>query len=356
MGIPEPAIKPPDRPPDHFQPPDQPPVRLADQPPDRLPNRLPDQLPFQSPGQLPDQLFLSRSQTKVLAFLCGLADRFTNRPAIQVATGLRYGTISDSIVTLKRKGFLSTKFSKRCEVSGFRFKLNSLLCEQFFSFGQPPDRPPIQPPGRLPGEPPEHSSSSFSSFVKPTTTNRPPEQPPVRPPETSIEAIQAILDSDPEFGYWLSKGITPYQIRSWLIETSTELEILVKSLHHAAFQLNSLEEEKSRNIKKVLDYFYSIYKKNRFWPKPPGYKSHLQKEIEFRENVIRERAQEETRLAEIEIEETFEEIMADQNSELYKRLEAHLNPFSRAKSPDSPARRAAMRDLFNRLVVRGENV
>ena len=184
---------------------------------------------------------------------------------------------------------------------------------------------------QLPSSPTPPLSSSFS---KETTTKGP-------------EAIRELLHTDPELNYWVEKGLTEHQMQTWLQETGADLDVLVASLRHAAFELKDLGYEEKRSVKNVLSYFYvGTFKKNKFWAEPAGYKSHKQKEIEFKEAILRKKLEEENRLAELEKDEEFEAMWGDKEGDLYKQIETKLAPNERKRPHESPIRRAAMRKIF----------
>jgi hypothetical protein len=304
----------------------------------------------------PDHIWgFTERQAKVLAYLAAQETRIARAKDIALACDLTLLSVRDVLRNLRDDGIIRRKNRYRLhDFQGFKYTLDDNRVDQFMQQrGWELYRGLINPTTIQSVSQSEHhyepqsispsvsqSVSIFplssSSFSKKTTTG-------------GTDFLSDLLANDPELDYWLQKGLTAHQCQNWLNETGVDIDILIASLKHAAFELNDLEGEVRRDIKKPLHYFYSTFKKNRFWAAPAGYKSHKQKEIEFREAVLKQKLEEEHRLAELELKEEFDHMMQNPDSVLYQRCEERLNNTCRKRPDSSPLRRTAMRQIFETL-------
>jgi hypothetical protein len=181
--------------------------------------------------------------------------------------------------------------------------------------------------------------SSSSSFSKETTT---------------IDEVENILSTDPELGYWRQKGLTSKQMKEW-IKITGNLENLTQSLCHCRYEMVDMNLEESKPIENVFNWFFKIIEKAGSYPKPKGYKSFEDKQIEQERVALEEkekRIEEMKALSrkkwELERDETFWEMMTDSESKLYKECYGNLNNF--AKSLKGKTLERSMRVEFDKIM------
>jgi len=180
--------------------------------------------------------------------------------------------------------------------------------------------------------------SSSSSLSKETTTNE----------------IETTLGTHPELGYWRQKGLTGKQMTDW-IKITGSLENLIQSLCYCRYDMVDLDQEQSKPISNVFNWFFKIIEKAGVYPKPKGYKSFADKQIEQERASLKEK---ERRIAELkalsrkkwelEREEAFWEMMADPESNLYRECYGNLNNF--AKNLKGKVLESSMRSVFDKIM------
>jgi hypothetical protein len=150
---------------------------------------------------------------------------------------------------------------------------------------------------------------------------------------------QDILDTHAEFGYWREQGLVSQQIHQWHDEFGVKYEALQLSLRWCAFDMvyNNVETEK--NIKSPINWFYSILKNGGgLYPKPKNYKTADERMAEMLEERAKEKAEIAERLRVARIREAyldheiaFEKMMADPESELYKKCFSMIDDYSKKR-------------------------
>jgi hypothetical protein len=116
-----------------------------------------------------------------------------------------------------------------------------------------------------------------------------------------------------------------------------------------------LNLEESKPIDNVFNWFFKIISKAGSYPKPKGYKSFEDKQVEQERTALKEK---EKRIAELrslsrkkwelDREETFWEMMADPESKLYRKCYGNLNNF--AKNLKGKTLERSMRTEFDKIM------
>lgn len=185
-------------------------------------------------------------------------------------------------------------------------------------------------------------SSSSSKIKKPTT-----------------EIIENIFISDPELGYWQELNLKPQQIKKWMNEIQINLEDVIDSLKHCRFDLidNGLLE--SKPVRDPLSWVYKRLKQYGFYHAPKGYVSFEDKAIQRAKDRLKkkkERAKELAAIREAELEAErrveFEKMMADPESDIYKKCFKKLNKIEKRLKGKGLV--ASMRNAFDNIVDEGE--
>ena len=189
----------------------------------------------------------------------------------------------------------------------------------------------------------QDQNRTFSSSSKITTTK-------------NID-LQNFLTSDPRSLYWTDKGLSEKQLQNWIEETKMSVEEIIESLEHCWFEMVHLGKEEKKDIRDVLSWFYKTVRKVGFYPPPKGFKHYeelraeeMAKARKKRETAI-EKLQEEARKDyELKRQSEFWEIMADHESEKYKRCFEKLNKFEK-QLKGGPTFEKAMRKAFDELFL-----
>ena len=152
--------------------------------------------------------------------------------------------------------------------------------------------------------------------------------------------LSTALKENPDLAYWQNK-LKPQKIEAWMDELKISEEDMIESLCHCAFEMIQRNEtdKKGQEIKNVLDWFYSIMKKYRFYDKPTGYKSFEEIAIERAEQRLKEKQERINRINEIkkaereaDIDLLFSEMMQKPESEEYKKCYDALNEIAKRKN------------------------
>ncbi len=170
---------------------------------------------------------------------------------------------------------------------------------------------------------------------------------------TTIE-IETILSTHPELGYWRQKGLTQKQMEEWTKITGN-IENLIQSLCYCRYEMVDLNLEESKPIDNVFNWFFKILEKAGSYPKPKGYKSFEEKQIEQERKNLEEKRKRVEELKglsrakwELELEETFWEMLNDPEKDLYKECYGKLNKFAK-KSKGKPFE-SSMRSVFDKIM------
>jgi hypothetical protein len=174
---------------------------------------------------------------------------------------------------------------------------------------------------------------------------------------TTTKKIEPTLTTHPELGYWRQKGLTSKQIEQWMKTTGSTFENLIQSLCHCRFEMVDMNLEESKPIENVFNWFFRIIERTGHYPKPKGYKSFEEKQIEQEQKIIEDKEKRIQELKELsrkkwenEQEEKFWLVMNDKNGDLYKKCHSKLNSFEK-NLKGGPVFEKSMRKVFDELTM-----
>lgn len=111
----------------------------------------------------------------------------------------------------------------------------------------------------------------------------------------------------------------------------------------------------------MYDWFFRIIEKTGHYPKPKGYRSYEEKEIERQKNILEEKQKHLSELQELREKEKvierdiqFEKMLKDSKSELHKLILGMLNNYSRKLKPNSTGFIRSMRIAFDEYMDKEE--
>lgn len=174
--------------------------------------------------------------------------------------------------------------------------------------------------------------------------------------------LSAALKDNPDLAYWTGK-LKVQKIESWMEELKISEEDMIESLCHCAFDMIEKKEtdKKGQEIKNVLDWFYSIMKKYRYYDKPVGYKSFEEKAIERAEQRLKAKQERLNRINEIkkaerdaDIDLKFTEVMQNPDGMEYKKCFDALNDMARRRNSGKMFE-MSMRTKFIELFYSNDN-
>lgn len=167
--------------------------------------------------------------------------------------------------------------------------------------------------------------------------------------------IESIINTEPELGYWREKGLTKKMVLHWVEQTGCSFDVIIRSLKYCKFELVDKGLEESKPVKNVFNWFFRVLEKTGGYPKPKGYKSFLQKQVETEREIMAEREKQANELKEIferkkkaEQDTRFWAMMNEPEGETYKKTLAKLSPFER-KLKSGQAFEAAMQGAFEEM-------
>ena len=263
----------------------------------------------------------------------GFSGQF-NTPQLRKETGIAVSTIRKCITKLKALDVLRINYNSHINL--FLYHINTKINVYRNTYHPALTGSPEGQPCNHQGVPKTDSSSS--SF----------------PEETTTSEIEITLSSHPELGYWRQKGLTEKQMSEW-IKITNSLENLIQSLCHCRFEMVDLNLEESKPIKNIFNWFFKIIEKAGAYPKPKGYKSFEDKQIEQERAALEEKEKRITELRslsrkkwELEREESFWEMMNDPAGNLYKECRGTLNNF--AKKSKGKVLESSMRAEFDKIM------
>ena len=283
---------------------------------------------------------LSKSQSDVYLWLSdrGLKGEF-NKPEIQQTLSMPYITVRKAIAKFELLGIIELKYDKCLKT--YDYSLNPKVNIKFSKNSR-----------IIAGSDQNHDNigseplNSSSSLLNKTTAN---------------SKIEKILNDHPEFGYWRQKGLTKKQIEEWIKVAGCDLESMIKYLCYCRYEMVDLGVEESKPVKKVYDWFFRIIEKTGHYPKPKGYRSYEEKEIERQKNILEEKQKHLSELQELREKEKvierdiqFEKMLKDSKSELHKRILGMLNNYSRKLKPNSTGFIRSMRIAFDEYMDKEE--
>jgi hypothetical protein len=283
---------------------------------------------------------LSKSQSDVYLWFSdrGLKGEF-NKPEIQHSLSMPYITVRKAIAKLEVPGIITLKYDKCLKT--YEYSLNPKINIKFSKKSRIISGL-YQDQNNIGAEPP----ISSSSLLNKTTTK---------------SKIETILGENPELGYWRQKGLTKKQIEEWIKVAGCNLENMIKYLCYCRFEMVDMGVEESKPVKKVYDWFFRIIEKTGHYPKPKGYRSYEEKEIERQKNFLEEKQKHLSELRELREKEKvierdlqFEKMLKDPESEIHKRVLGMLNNYSRKLKPNSKGFIRSMRIAFDECMDKEE--
>ncbi|BBO86752.1 hypothetical protein DSCO28_73180 (plasmid) [Desulfosarcina ovata subsp. sediminis] len=259
--------------------------------------------------------WMTPSQQKILSFLNSLPVTKTRLQDISKNTNVPYGTVRKALERLHKNNCISKPQKIRIgQWQGLQIELLENGREWVRHSGTLKDSPKDtlrdgRSSGHSGGQSYEQSLISSSSLNKTTT----------------YQNFEKILETNPELGYWKSKGLTSKQMASWVEKFSLTTEDLVQSLCFCRFSLVDNGVEELKKIRDPLDWIFKILERSGAHPKPKDYKSHqerlVDRELERVKEIQRQaEALKKARLDMVKAENDlkFENMLQDENSDEYK--------------------------------------
>lgn len=315
---------------------------------------------------------LTERQAKILTFLIENKTRITKHSLISAATGFPYLSVRDALYNLTRDGFLKQKIRfRRGNFQGFRYILDEEKCLLFQQRQASQQAAPRTMHSNNQAQHSEQQSeqhseqqsvsptvcatvyySSSSLFNKTTTTKSENH----KQTKSAADAIADALATHPELGYWRQKQLTPQQVQKWMEMTGASLESMVQSLCHCRYEMVEMNLEQEKNIQNVFNWFYRIIERAGFYPKPKGYQSYLERQLEIEQKLLAEKQERLKALRELQRQKkeaernlAFYEMLSQPDSELYQQCFSRLNKFTQTTKNASLFERF-MRDAFDQIM------
>jgi hypothetical protein len=338
------------------------PTKIPSDPPTQKPSEIPTKIPSDPPTQKPSEIPTNKVdqssmdlptlvENEVVLYYClkYLKGQTTTMSKIHQATNISTDTLRGCLKRLRKKEMIAEYGGLKNEAGQVGF--SAKIAEKQFLLRGDQERLkhkldvinythlPIISNHVIDQLDNQLLNSSSSFFSKETTT---------------VGKVENILNSDPELGYWRQKGLTSKQMKDW-IKITVNLENLTQSLCHCRYEMVDMNLEESKPIDNVFNWFFKIIEKAGSYPKPKGYKSFEDKQIEQERVAIEEkekRIEEMKALSrkkwELERDETFWEMMTDSESKLYKECYGNLNNF--AKKSKGKVLESSMRSSFDKIM------
>jgi hypothetical protein len=165
-----------------------------------------------------------------------------------------------------------------------------------------------------------------------------------------------MLSTHPELGYWRQKGLTAKQILQWIKIAGCCLENMIQYLCFCRFEMIDLNMEKSKPVDNVFNWFFRIIEKTGAYPKPKGYKSFSEKQLEAERQLVEQKEQETReaqalyrRKVEAELDKKFWDMMNNPEGDVYKKCFDCLNDFQK-KRTCGKGFEMSMRSAFDKLM------
>lgn len=300
---------------------------------------------------------LTTRQATVLFYLINQPDYIAQKGRISKDTEIPLPTVKHCINALVKDGYISkpVKYVNR-SFQGFSYTINQSMCRQFiekrgheFSGGRdcptvhpsryPTPYPPVDPSVDMSNGLSHGSSLHYSSSLESNTT-------------TDLETL---LKTNPELGYWQEKGLQPQQVLKWMEETGMSQLLMIQALKYCRFDMVDNNQEESKPVQNVFNWFYKIIKRTGHYPKPTGYKSWAEKMFEIEKALLEEQEAEVRRMEELrlrryklEIDRKFLDMMNDPDSETYQAVYERLSSFEKELG-EGMSFEKAMRRHFEKL-------
>jgi len=102
--------------------------------------------------------------------------------------------------------------------------------------------------------------------------------------KTDLLARISEMLSGPLLEFWVEYGLKPAKIKKWIEETEMTLQEMEESLLHCRFEMqkNGCKDKHGQPIKDMLSWFYKRIIEYRYYEKPSGYLSPVEKQIQDR--------------------------------------------------------------------------
>lgn len=332
--------------------------------------------------------FLTARQVNILLYLIENRNQITKYDLITAATGYSYNSVRDALYDLEREGFVTgkTRF-RRGNFRGLKYTLDEERCAQFLQWqARQPDKadraavllallskrlqarqqsePHSKPHSKQQSESHSEKQLKILNFIEQQQQQieqqqvEAPVEPEAKPNplQNPLDTIAQTLATHPELGYWRQKGLTARQIERWMQLTGASLESMVQSLCHCRFEMVDLGKEESKPVDNVFNWFFRIIERLGYYPRPQGYKSFAEKQLEITKKIVAEKQQQAKALAELqqqkiaaEREIAFHEMLADPNGELYQECYGRINNYAKQTKLVSIFTRA-MREAFDEIM------
>lgn len=310
---------------------------------------------------------LPYNQAAVFEFLIS-AGGIANMRAISNATHVGVPSVKDAVSRLVRRGFMADPVTIRSATfQGFSYVLNSRIADLFIqsggleqrvnpsrktiSNGRTPDGRIVDPPTvgqsttspsdgqRSDSQPSDRQiahSSSLESFEKLTTTTQSPTVEPSTVPLSNVprsnippsDSALFVLTGPVAF-FWEDEGLQEGQARKWCQDFEVEPVQMRQQLEWARFDIE-FNNKRTEILKDAISWFFGVLRKTGgCYPRPANYKSPAEiREESMKLNQEKERAaRENIRL--LELEEQFQKLLENPQSEVYQQLLAQTNEFER---------------------------
>jgi len=294
-------------------------------------------------------VFLSNRQSEVYSALLKYGESgFITQTHISATTGIPLPTVRKSIRVMKERGVLNYKRYQSEGRKGILFSINTNVKIDQVSKLSVTGSVTMSPTSSSP-------KSSLSESVTGSVTSLPSSSSFIKNETTTLKKIEQIVISEPELGYWRELKLKPQQIRKWMKELSLEIDDIIDSLKHCRFDLidNGLLE--SKPVRDPLSWVYKRLKQYGYYHAPKGYVSFEDKAIQRAKERLRkkeERARELAAIREAELEAErrieFEKMMADHESDVYKKCFNKLNKIEKKLEGKGFVR--SMRSAFDKLL------
>jgi hypothetical protein len=298
--------------------------------------------------------FISDRTAIILGNLILKEKNLFQRNQIAKQTGINVATVRQCIRMLVKYQFITKP--ERFRNHGSTYKLHSGICDQFMTLrwteiiNKYGDKPHINNLSPTCNRPVTELSSTCeeSNFLYSSSTYN----------KTNTE-IESIINTQPELAYWREKGLTKKMVLHWVERTGCSFEVIIRSLKYCKFELVDKGLEESKPVKSVFNWFFRVLEKTGGYPKPKGYKSFLQKQVETEREIMAEREKQANELKEIferkkkaEQDTKFWAMMNEPEGETYKKTFAKLSPFEQ-KLKSGQAFHAAMQGAFEQMANSG---
>jgi hypothetical protein len=280
---------------------------------------------------------LTKKQSRILTFLLKNKSCITRYKDVAGSTGIPYGTVRISIRKLVQDKYIfkPVRYHKGA-YQGFSYTVNENLCEKFLtSFGA--DSLTDTPVSLL------SSSSLSSNIINKTTT-------------TNYKAIINIFKNHAELGYWKQKGLSVKQLSRWIETAQCSLENMIQYLCYCRYEMVDLGVEDSKPVDNVFNWFFKVIEKIGSYPKPKGYKSLREKQLEEERALVEQKEKEaqETRdlyerRIKAERDKIFYEMLNNPEVELYKKCFENLNDFQKRRK-FGKGFETSMRSMFDQIL------